>query len=155
MHVRSGTTVVSLIRAKWGDYSCRQLELSPDFQSLPTQNIYIEKLAGRDWKNEELGESSNYSIISKTVAHTLIYSILFTQQSKVRLSIPFEMETATVREWNSLNLSVRNLDTSSKFKRVIRSSSSMPILRHYSYVPRKLNIILAHLRCNASFLNYD
>jgi hypothetical protein len=53
----------------------RQLELSPDFQFLPTQNIYIEKLAGRDWKKEELGESSNYSIISKTVAHTLIYSI--------------------------------------------------------------------------------
>ena len=38
---------------------------------------------------------------------------------------------------------------------VIRSSISMPILRHYSYVPKKLSIILAHLRCNASFLNYD
>ena len=93
MHVRSGTSVVSLIRANCGDYSCKQLELSPDFQSLPTQNIYIEKLAGTDWKNEELGESSNYSIISKTVVHTLIYSILFPQQSKVRLSIPFEMAT--------------------------------------------------------------
>ena len=31
----------------------------------------------------------------------------------------------------------------------------MPILRHYSYGPRKLNIILIQLRCNASFLNYD
>jgi hypothetical protein len=51
--------------------SWRQLELSPDFQSLPTQNIYIEKLVGRDWKKEELGESSNYYIISKTVAHLL------------------------------------------------------------------------------------
>ena len=94
MHVRSGTTVVSLIRANWRDYSWRQLELSPDFQSLQTQNIYIEKLAGRDWKKEELGESSNYSIISKTVAHPLIYSILSPlQQSKVRLFIPFEMAT--------------------------------------------------------------
>ena len=74
-------------------HSWRQLELSPDFQSLPTQNIYIEKLAGRDWKKEELGESSNYYIISKTVAHPLIYSILFPQQSKVRLFIPFEMAT--------------------------------------------------------------
>ena len=91
MHVRSETTVVSLIRANWRGYSWRQLELSPDFQSLPTQNIYIEKLAGRDWKKEELGESSNYYIISKTVAHPLIYSILFPQQSKVRLFIPFEM----------------------------------------------------------------
>ena len=84
-------TVVSLIRANWRGYSWRQLELSPDFQSLPTQNIYIEKLAGRDWKKEELREISNYSMISKTVAHTLIYSILFPQQSKVRLFIPFEM----------------------------------------------------------------
>jgi hypothetical protein len=47
--------------ANWRDYSWRQLELSPDFQSLPTQNIYIEKPAGRDWKKKELGESSNYS----------------------------------------------------------------------------------------------
>ena len=93
MHVRSGTTVVSLIRANRRGYSWRQLELSPDFQSLPTQTIYIEKLAGRDWKKEELGESSNYYIISKTVAHPLIYSILFPQQSKVRLCIPFEMAT--------------------------------------------------------------
>ena len=45
------------------------------------------------WKKEELGESSNYSIISKKVAHTLINSILFLQQSKVRLFIPFEMAT--------------------------------------------------------------
>jgi hypothetical protein len=30
----------------------------------------------------------------------------------------------------------------------------MPIPRHYSYGPRKLNIILTQLRCNASFLNY-
>jgi hypothetical protein len=79
MHARSGATVVSLIRANWRDYSWRQLELSPDFQSLPTQNIYIEKLAEGDWKKEELGESSNYFIISKTVAHPLIYSILSPQ----------------------------------------------------------------------------
>jgi hypothetical protein len=31
----------------------------------------------------------------------------------------------------------------------------MPIPRHYSYGPRKLNIILTQLRCDASFLNYD
>jgi hypothetical protein len=50
---------------------------------------------------------------------------------------------------------VRNLDTLSKFKKAIRSSISMSIPRHYSYGPRKLNIILTQLRCNASFLNYD
>jgi hypothetical protein len=63
--------------------------------------------------------------------------------------------SATIREWTNLNLSVCNLDTLSKFKKAIRSSISMPILRHYSYGPRKLNIILTQLRCNASFLNYD
>jgi hypothetical protein len=62
---------------------------------------------------------------------------------------------STVREWNNLNLSVRNLDTLSKLKKEIRSSISMPIPRHYSYCPRKLNTILTQLRCNASFLNYD
>ena len=61
----------------------------------------------------------------------------------------------TVREWNNLNLSVRNLDTLSKFKKAISSSISMPIPRHYSYGPRKLNIILTQLRCNASFQNYN
>ena len=50
--------------------------------------------------------------------------------------------SATVREWNNLNLSVRNLDTLFKFKKAIRSSISMPIPRHYSYGHRKLNIIL-------------
>ena len=65
MYVRSGTTVVSLIHVSWRDYSWRQLELSLDFQSLPTQNICIEKLVGRDWKKEKKGESSNYSMISK------------------------------------------------------------------------------------------
>ena len=63
--------------------------------------------------------------------------------------------SATVREWSNLNLTVRNLDTLSKFKKAIRSSIAMPIPRHYSYGPRKLNIILTQLRCNAPFLNYD
>jgi hypothetical protein len=58
-------------------------------------------------------------------------------------------------QWNNLNHSVRNLDSLSKFKKAIRSSISMPIARHYSHGPRKLNIILTQLRYNASFLNYD
>ena len=62
---------------------------------------------------------------------------------------------ATVGEWNSLNLSVRNLDTLFKFKKAISSWISTPIPRNYSDGPRKLNIILAQLRCKASFLNYD
>jgi hypothetical protein len=51
------------------------------------------------------------SLISKTVAHTLIYSILFPQQSKVRLSIPFEM--ATILLFHSVDF----LDNSSCLQR--------------------------------------
>ena len=84
MQVRSRTTVVSLIRANWRGYSWRQLGLSPDFQSLPTQNIYIEKLAGRDWKKEELGESSNYYIIGMPEA-----TILFSDSQLQRCGLRF------------------------------------------------------------------
>ena len=63
---------------------------------------------------------------------------------------------ATVREWNSLNLSVCNLDTLSKFKKGMRCSTSIPIPRHYYCGPRKLNIYSFKTACcNASFLNYD
>ena len=51
---------------------------------------------------------------------------------------------ATVREWNRHNLSMCNLDILSQFEKAIRGSTSMPIPRHYSYGPRKLNIILTH-----------
>jgi hypothetical protein len=100
-----------------------------------------------------------FDLIPPTIQSTTIYPLrngndIIVPFCRLSLTRNFFVP-ATVREWNSLNLSVRNLDTSSKFKRVIRSSISMPILRHYSYVPRKLSIILAHLRCNASFLNYD
>ena len=50
---------------------------------------------------------------------------------------------------------MRNLDTLFKFRKAIHSSISIIILRQYSYGPRKLNIILTQLRCNASFLKYD
>ena len=50
---------------------------------------------------------------------------------------------------NGLVPPYRNLDTLSKFKKAIRSSISMPIPRHYSYGPRKLNIILTQLRTHA------
>jgi hypothetical protein len=139
MHVGSGTTVVSLIRANWRGYSWRQLELSPDFQSLPTHNIYIEKLAGRDWKKEELlyniqnGSTPSYllDLIPPTIQSTTIYPLRNGNDIVgpfCRLSLTRDyFVSATVREWNNLNLSVRNLDTLSKLKKAIRSSISMPI----------------------------
>jgi hypothetical protein len=58
--------------------------------------------------------------------------------------------------WNSLNNSIRNVDTLSKFKselKKIDESENHPVPKHYFYGPRKLNIILTQLRRTASFLN--
>ena len=90
MHVRSGTTVVSLFRSNWREYSWRQLELLPDFQSLPTQNIYIEKLTGwerlEEWRtrrklqlfyNIQNGSTPLYllDLIHSTIQSTTIYPL--------------------------------------------------------------------------------
>ncbi|SMN17477.1 hypothetical protein CRYPA_1947 [uncultured Candidatus Thioglobus sp.] len=111
--------------------------------------------------NIQNGSTPSYllDLIPPTIQSTTIYPLRNGNDIIVpfcRLSLTRDsFVSATVREWNNLNLSVRNLDTLSKFKKAIRSSISMPIPRHYSYGPRKLNIILTQLRCNASFLNYD
>ena len=55
--------------------------------------------------------------------------------------------SATVREWNNLNHSVRNLDSLSKFKKAIHSSISMPIPRNYPYGPRKYICNPVSLQC--------
>jgi hypothetical protein len=60
--------------------------------------------------------------------------------------------------WNSLNNSIRNVDTLSKFKselKKIDETENHAVLKHYFYGPRKLNIIFTLLRSSASFLNYD
>jgi hypothetical protein len=60
--------------------------------------------------------------------------------------------------WNSLNSTIRNVDTLSKFKselKKIDETENHAVPKHYSYGPRKLNIILTQLRNSASFLNYD
>ena len=60
--------------------------------------------------------------------------------------------------WNSLNNSIRNVDTLSKFKselKKIDETENHAVPKHYFYGPRKLNIMLTQLRSSASFLNYD
>ena len=75
-------------------------------------------------------------LIPPTIQSTTIYPL----RNDNDIIVPFcrfsltrdSFVPATVREWNSLNLSVRNIDTLSKFKKAIRSSISMQIPRHYS-----------------------
>ena len=113
------------------------------------------------FNNIQNGGGPHYllDIIPPTIQSTTIYPLRNGNDIIVpfcRLSLTRDYSVpATVREWNSLNLSVRNLDKLSKFEKAIRSSISMPIPRHYSYGPRKLIIILTQLSCNESFLNYD
>ena len=60
--------------------------------------------------------------------------------------------------WNSLNNTIRNVDTLSKFKselKKIDETENQVVPKHYFYGPRKLNIILIQLRSSCSFLNYD
>ena len=75
-----------------------------------------------------------------------------------RLSITTEsVIPSTVKLWNRLDQSDRNLDTLTKFKKAIRkeqSDNTKRILKHFYYGPRKLNIILTQLCNSYSFLNY-
>ena len=111
--------------------------------------------------NIQNGATNPYllDLIPSTIQSTTIYPLRNGNDIIVpfcRLSLTRDyFVLATVREWNSFNLSGRNLDTLSKFKKAIRSSTSMPIPILYSYGPRQLNVVLTQLRCNAYFLNYD
>jgi hypothetical protein len=63
-----------------------------------------------------------------------------------------------MKTWNSLNNTIRNVDTLSKFKselKKIDETANHAVPKHYYYGPRKLNIISTQLRSSASFLNYD
>jgi hypothetical protein len=65
---------------------------------------------------------------------------------------------STVKELNKLDIAIRKLDSLSKFKTAIRlnsQSNNISVPKLYYYGPRKLNVIIAQLRCTASFLNHD
>jgi hypothetical protein len=63
---------------------------------------------------------------------------------------------STIRQWNSLDPSLRNVDSIAKFQTELRKRKDISqVPKHYEIGPRKLNIILTQLRCYASFLNYD
>ena len=57
---------------------------------------------------------------------------------------------------NSLDPSIRNVDSIAQFKTELRKRKDISqVPKDYEIGPRKLNIILTQLRCFASFLNYD
>ena len=74
-----------------------------------------------------------------------------------RLSLTTESYIpSTIKQWNSLDLSIRNVDSISKFKSQLKMHSTVrKTPSHFLYGPRKLNIILTQFRCSSSFLNFD
>jgi hypothetical protein len=63
---------------------------------------------------------------------------------------------STIRQWNGLDPSLRNVDYIAKFKTELRKRKDISqVPKHYEIGSRKLNIILNQLGCFASFLNYD
>jgi hypothetical protein len=63
---------------------------------------------------------------------------------------------STIRQWNSLDPSIRNVDSIAKPKTELRKRKDISqVPKHYEIEPRKLIIILTQLRCFASFLKND
>ena len=101
-------------------------------------------------------------LVPPTIQSTSIYPL----RNGDNLIVPFcrlsitnsSFIPSTVKEWNTLDIAIKNLDSLSKSKNVIRlnsQSNKISVPKLYYYGPRKLNVILTQLRCTASFLNQD
>jgi hypothetical protein len=101
-------------------------------------------------------------LIPPTIQSTIVYPLRNGSDIIIplcRLSITCDsFIPSTIRQWNSLNPSLRNVKYIAKFKTelIIRKQKDIrQIPKHYEIGPRKLNIALTQLRCFASLLNYD
>ena len=99
-------------------------------------------------------------LVPPTIQSTTTYPLRNGQDLIVpfcRLSLTAESYIpSTIREWNSLGPDIRNADSISKFKNELKNRISVdPVPKHFAYGPRKLNIVLTQIRCQASFLNHD
>ena len=113
--------------------------------------------------NIQNNNAPNYlcRLIPPTLQSTTIYPLRNGEDIIVpfcRLSVTSEsFIPSTIRQWNSLELSTRNINSISKFKSELKKPNlaNVSVPTYYSFGPRKLNIILTQLRCSASFLNHD
>jgi hypothetical protein len=61
---------------------------------------------------------------------------------------------STIRQWNSLDPSLRNVDYIAKFKAELRKRKDISqVPKHYEIGPRKLNIILTQLMISLPLRN--
>lgn len=110
--------------------------------------------------NNAPGYLSN--LIPPTIQSTTVYQLRNGEDIIIpfcRLSITNDSYIpSTIRQWNNLDLSIRNVGSMPHFKSELKklsNSYSVNIPKYYSYGPRKLNIVLTQFRCSATFLNYD
>ena len=109
------------------------------------------------------GTAPNYlcDLVPPTTESTTMYSL----RSGSDLIVPFcrlplttdSFIPSTIKSWNKLDTSIRNVDTITKFTNALRFNSDYPkqVPKQFCYGPRKCNVILTQIMCSASFLNYD
>ena len=99
-------------------------------------------------------------VIPLTIQSTTIYPLRNGRYIVIpfcRLSITYDsFIPSTIRQWNSLTPSLRNVESIAKFKTELRKQKDIsPVPNHYEIGPRTLNITRTQLQYFASFLNYD
>ena len=99
-------------------------------------------------------------LIPPTIQSTTVYPLRNGSDIIIpfcRLSITCDsFIPSTIRQWNSLNPFLRNMESIAKFKTELRKQKdNRQVPKHFEIGPRQLNIALTQLRCFASFLNYD
>ena len=101
-------------------------------------------------------------MIPPTIKSTTVYQLRNGEDIIIpfcRLSITIDSYIpSTIRQWNNLDLSIRNVGSLPHFKSELKKMSnsySVHIPKYYSYGPRELNIVLTQFRYSATFLNYD
>ena len=112
--------------------------------------------------NIQNNNASRYlcDLIPPTIKSTTVYPL----RIGIDIIIPFSRQShtydsfipSTIRQWNSLDPSVRNVDYIAKFQTELRKRKDISqVPKHYEIGPRKLNNILTQLRCFASFFKND
>ena len=111
--------------------------------------------------NIQYNNTPNYlsSLIPPSLQSTTIYPLRHGEDIIIpfcRLALTSEsFIPSTIRQWNSLDISIRKAESLSKFKNAIKTKPGEYPPKYYAYGPRTLNVLLTQLRCSASFLNYD
>jgi hypothetical protein len=79
-----------------------------------------------------------------------VLTFLYSQTLSLMQVHSVHLFPSTIRQWNNLDLFIRNVGSMPHFKSELKKMSnsySVNIQKYYSYGPRKLNIVLTQFRC--------